>query len=109
MKILFHLKISKIGQREAEICQKMWEKTQNQTFCYHSQLWSAGEEKAGNVIQLQMLSSSRYDGIYMRGTTSKMPQSVAGFGMLVFGLLCDGWMDRLTNQLTSLPTNQQIQ
>ena len=87
MEISFHLKISKIGQWEAEICQKMWEKTQNLTFCYHSQLWSAGEEKAGNVIQLPVLFSSRYDGIYMRGTTSKMPQLVAGFGMLIFGLM----------------------
>ena len=38
IKISFHLKILKIGQREAEICQKMSKITQNQTFCFHSQL-----------------------------------------------------------------------
>ena len=64
----------------------MSEIIQNQTFCFYSQLWSAGEEKAGNVIQLPVLFSSRYDGIHMRGTTSKMPQLVAGFGMLILGL-----------------------
>ena len=46
------------------------------------------EEKAGNVTHLLVLFSFRYDGIYMRGTTSKMPQLIAGFGLLVFGLIC---------------------
>ena len=45
------------------------------------------EEKAGNVTQPLMLFPFRYDGIYMRGTTSKMPQLIAGFGLLVIGLV----------------------
>ena len=45
------------------------------------------EEKAGNVTHLLVLFSFRYDGIYMRGTTSKMPQLIAGLGLLVFGLV----------------------
>ena len=45
------------------------------------------EEKAGNVTQPLMLFPFRYDGIYMRGTNSKMPQLIAGFRLLVFGLI----------------------
>ena len=45
------------------------------------------EEKAGNVTHLLVLFPFRYDGIYMRGTTSEMPQLIAGFGLLVIGLL----------------------
>ena len=48
------------------------------------------EEKAGNVTHLLVLFPFRYDGIYMRGTTSKMPQLIAGFGLLVIGLLNRG-------------------
>ena len=93
---MLHLKIFKIGQREAEICLKMSEQTQNQTFSYHSPWWRVVEEKAGNVTHLLVLFSFRYDGIYMRGTTSKMPQLIAGFGLLVFGLMSSllNWMKK---------------
>ena len=65
----------------------MSEQTQNQTFSFHSLWWEVVEEKMGNVTQPLVLFPFRYDGTFMRGTTSKMPQLIAGFGLLVFGLV----------------------